>query len=189
VLADAIIDSLDVLDLFDMDSQPVLIANGDLRVVNSELLRWICQESFCTKQAVQKIMVTGAVGYVIEHRPVQPSEMAIRTMLTKGPKEGGLIGRLPPLKIEESRHEAAPPTAEPTPVLDERGQLEYAAGQRALARFANPEARTQLEMARGAEVLAKYQNQRAAVEPPVVEEHQVFAGKPNDSVDPTSTQA
>jgi hypothetical protein len=185
-LSDAIAGALDRIPIFEHDGRPVLLVDGALRTVNSEVLRWTLEGYFVTPHLVQR---EGRLE--LEYRGVRPNEMVARSMLTAEPKQGGLLGKLPRLEIEQPRQQAAPP-AEPRPVVMDGSKeaVERARGQEVLARFTNPEERTRLEMARGAEVLAKYQSQRAAVETPAVEEHPVFIDKTDDSpVDPASTQA
>jgi hypothetical protein len=183
VLTDAIVDSLDRIDLFQHENGIVLVANGKVQTVSSAELRWIIEASFVQKCTVRKILATGAIGHEIEFRPIRPSEMAVRTMLTKEPKYGGLLGRLPPLEIEEPRQEVAPAIA-PIAMDGSKEAVELARGKQVLARFANPDERRELELARGAEILARFANRQQA--PAAEESIPVFIDK---TVDPTSTQA
>jgi hypothetical protein len=164
-----------------------LVANGKVQTVGSAELRWILAASFVTKH----VMNTGTAWrpvLKVEHREVNPSETAVRAMLTKDAREGGLRGRLPRLQIETPRQEAAP-VEEPTPVVMDGSKeaLEYAAGRKTAARFASNAEQTRLEMAQGAAVSARYAGRQAPVETPVIEEvHPVFIDK---TVDPAGPQA
>jgi hypothetical protein len=145
VLADAIVGALDILDLFQHEGSIVLVAGGEVRVVGGELLRWLIEATFVTKHVVRKLL---GLKHEVELRPVNPSEQAVRAMLTKEPREGGLSGRLPVLQVEEPRLTAAPaapeaPKFEPHPV-------EQAAGRAVVARHANSAERTKLETEQGA---------------------------------------
>jgi hypothetical protein len=161
VLADAIVSALDVIDLFEHQGGLVLVANGEVRNVNSELLRWLIEASFVQKHVVRKLP---GLGHEVELRPVNSNEMSIRAMLTKEPREGGLIGRLPVLQIEMPQLEVAAPQKQP--LIVETAPAEHAAGRAAVARHANSDERRRLEIERGAQVVERYrQGRQAAVEP------------------------
>jgi hypothetical protein len=169
VLADAIVNALDVIDLFEHQGGLVLVASGELRPVNSELLRWIVEATFVTKHVVRKLP---GLGHEVELRPVNPNEMSIRAMLTKEPREGGLISRLPVLNVETQGFAApaAPVEKEiassPLPEV----QAELLAGARTSARYANAAERTRLEAQRGAEVSARHAARQVKAETPAVVE-------------------
>jgi hypothetical protein len=143
-------------------------------------MRWILAETFATKAVVQK-----GLGYEVEYRPVNPNEMAIRAMLTKEPRDGGLIGRLPRLEIEQPQAPVMPPEPEPSFLPDDHPEV--IASRRAAARYSNQNERTALESARGAEKSAEFARRQAAAaagekfgetqvaEPQIVESYPVFA--------------
>jgi hypothetical protein len=177
VLADAICGALDIIDLFQHEGGVVLVANGELQVVHAGHLRTIVESLFATKSVVQR---EGRLE--VNYPPVSPSEMSIRAMLTKEPRDGGLIGRLPILQIEQLRVAQPETVAPPEPVFipGSREEAEYLTSKRVAARYANPGARTELESQRGAEVSARYARQQqqaaAATEPPiVVESYPIYA--------------
>jgi hypothetical protein len=182
VLQDAILGSLDILDLFDDSGRVVLVANGELQAVNSEHLRMIIEELFVTKHVVRK-----GLRHEVEYQPVRPNEMAVRALLRAEPRDGGLIGRLPRLEVEQPQVQAPP---EPAPVFMQPGsreEAEFLAGQRGYQRLANTDARTELESRRGREVSERYANQRrqaaatagTPVETVVVESYPIYAPPPN----------
>jgi hypothetical protein len=175
VLRDAIVGALDVLDLFDEGGRVVLVANGELQMVNADYLRTILESLFATKAVVRKIGVTGRFEHVVELKPIQPSELAVRALLTKEPKDGGLAGLLPVLQIETQGFATAPVAPAEKPPI-ETNPVEHAAGRAAVARHAASAERTRLEIARGAEVVERHrQGRQTAVEPtPLVEEYPVF---------------
>jgi hypothetical protein len=148
------------------------------------LLRWLIEATFVEKRVVQTLP---GLRHEVELRPVSPSEMAVRAMLTKEPREGGLIGRLPVLQVETQGFAvAAPAAARQSAMMGD--SVECARGAEVVARRANAGARLELEKARGAEVVARYQGRPAAVETPVEESIPVFApAEANDVTgDPTS---
>jgi hypothetical protein len=172
-LREAIVGALDVLHLFDDGGRVVLIAKGELQAVNAEYLRMILESLFVTKHVVRK-----GLKYEVEFRPIQAGELAVRSLLTKDPKDGGLAGLLPVLNVETQGFAAPVAAAEkeitssPLPEV----QAEILAGRRTAARYADAGARTELEKARGAEMVRNYQGQRAAaVAPPIEESIPVFA--------------
>jgi hypothetical protein len=122
---------------------------------------------------------------------MSPSEMAVRALQTKEPRDGGLLGRLPVLQVEQPQMPMPP---EPAPVFEPGSQLEaeYLAGQRGYARVMNTSERTALEIQRGREVserYAKQQQQQTAAEAPietvVVESYPIYAPPPaNDPAEP-----
>jgi hypothetical protein len=182
-LRDALLGSLELIDVFEEHGSPVLVADGQLRPVGARELRWLVEELFVEKYTVRTV----GGQYQVEYRPVRPSEAAIRTMLTAEAKYGGLIGKLPPLTVEPQMSVAP----EPASVLPD-DHPEILASRRTQARFANPDARRDLESARGREVSARYarQQQQAAAEPietQVVESYPVFA--PPKPAEPTPSVA
>ena len=172
-LQKAIIDSLDILHLFDEGERPVLVAGGEVRNIGSEQLRWIISETFVTKHVVRKLP---GLKCEVEHRPVYPSEMAVRALLTKEPNEGGLRGKLPVLEVETQGF-TAPAAPEPPAALGlPDDPPEILAGRRTAARYADSDKKRELEMKRGAEVVERYrrgQQVAPAVQPPA-EDHPVF---------------
>jgi hypothetical protein len=106
VLAGAIAGRLDRIDLFEMDGGFVLLAAGELRPVGGEALRGIIRSNFVTKNL--RIGAGGTVEKVFV--PVEPSEGAIRQLLTAPVREGGLQGLLPPVIMAAPRqHEPQQP--------------------------------------------------------------------------------
>jgi hypothetical protein len=171
VLRDAIAGALDILDLFQHEGSIVLVANGEIRNVNSELLRWLIEATFMEKHVVRTFP---GLRHEVEYRPVNPSEMAVRALLTKEPRDGGLVGVLPPLVIERPQvlaREEKPEVA--TSNLPEV-QVELTAGAAQVARHGNTAERTRLEGQRGAEVVARNEGRQAVVDPsarePIAEE-------------------
>jgi hypothetical protein len=185
VLRDAIIGALDVLDLFQSEGGIVLVANGEVRNVSSELLRWLIEASF-----VEKVVTRTLPGlkHEVEFRPLNPSEMAMRALLRAEPREGGLIGLLPVLNVETQGF-AAPVTpvekeTASSPLPDDHPEV--LASQRTTARYADAAARTELEKARGAERVAYYEGRQAPETPIVDESYPAYLpGKAEDS-DPAS---
>jgi hypothetical protein len=149
VLADAIVARLDVIDLFD-DGQLILVAGGGLHHVNAEILREIIRTNF-----VSKCIVNTGTGLAIKYRPVEVSELVVRTLLTAPPHQGGLVGRVPPVMMEAPRQ-----LAEPAEVVVPSNPVEHEAGQRALARHAGGASgeRTRQEIERGKQRLAQLRN-------------------------------
>jgi hypothetical protein len=186
LLSNAIADSLDRIPMFNRGGQPVLLIDGALRVVNAELLGWLVEAHFTTPHVVEK-----AGRLELEYRGVRANEMVLRHMLvtTEG-KHGGLLGRLPVLRVEEPQVavEEKPQKATPS-LLDDHPEV--IAGRRELAKHADAAARLELEKARGAETLAKYQGRQAAVETPMEDSIPMhLPEKPNDAaVDPAGTRA
>jgi hypothetical protein len=86
---------LDRIDLFDDNGQIVFLAQGGLHNVTGEVLRAIIRAHFASKH-----IVNVATGLGIEFRPVEPSELVVRTLLTAPPRDGGLIGK--PRFVERS---------------------------------------------------------------------------------------
>jgi hypothetical protein len=188
VLRDAIRGALDIIDLFQHEGGIVLVANGEVRNVGSELLRWIIEATFVEKVVARKLLGS---RHEVEYRPVNPSEQAVRALLRAEAKEGGLLGQLPVLRVEEPQLTAAPVTAPEAPKFEPH-PVEQAAGARQVARYANAGARLELEKARGAEVVENYrQSRQVAVEAPVEESIPFHApAETNDSaVDPADTRA
>jgi hypothetical protein len=197
VLRDAIIGALDILHLFDDGGRVVLIAGGEVCNIGSEQLRWIIAETFAEKHVIRKLP---GLNYEVKLRPVQPSELAVRALLTKDPKDGGLAGLLPRLEVETQGF-AAPVTApEPKPI--ETNPVEHAAGLAAIARHASSAERTRLEVEQGRRVSERHRlGQQAAVqEAPAVEEYPALvegqqpppharAEAKDSAVDPASPQA
>jgi hypothetical protein len=180
VLSDAIAGALDIIDLFEHDGGVVLVANGEVRNVSSELLRWLIEATFVEKRVVRTLL---GLRHEVELRPVSPSEMAVRAMLTKEPREGGLIGRVPVLQVETPQREVAPPPEKPLMVLN---PAELEAGRRQVERYTAyaSDERRRLEMERGAQVVERHSQGRQAVreEPPVVESYPIrFAADGGDA--------
>jgi hypothetical protein len=150
-LADAIVARLDRIDLFDDGGRLVLIAGGGLHNVNAEILREILRANFATKH-----IVNAATGLEVTFRPVEVSELVIRTLLTAPPQDGGLGGRVP-LAMPEPREMAAVPEAEPPQVPS--NPIEDAAGKAALAKHAGAGGeRTRGEIEKGQQRLAQLRN-------------------------------
>jgi hypothetical protein len=84
-LSDAIVGALDIIDLFQHEGGIVLVANGEVRNVNSELLPWLIEASFVEKHVVRKLL---GLRHEVEYRPVSPSEQAVRALLRAEPREG-----------------------------------------------------------------------------------------------------
>jgi hypothetical protein len=173
-LRDAIVGALDIWDLFEGQGGIVLIANGAMHAINSEQMRWILTETFVTKHVVRKLL---GLRYEVDYRAVNPSEMAVRALLRADSRDGGLIGYLPVLNIEEPLRAPVPPekqlaTSSPLPEI----QRELDAGARQVARRSDASRREE-ELKRGAEVVEKYRRGRqVAVETaPVVEEYPIHA--------------
>jgi hypothetical protein len=150
----------------------VLVANGELQAINAGYLRTIVESLFVTKHIVRK-----GLRHEVEYRPANPSEAAVRALLRADQSDGGLLGRLPPLVVEEPQAavEEKPQEVMSSPLPEV--QAEFEAGRRTAARYADSAERTRLEAQRGAEVSARYAARQAAVdpstraqEPPVVEE-------------------
>jgi hypothetical protein len=141
VLANAVVNALDRIDLFEIDGGLVLLVDGDLRPVSNEILREVIRENFVTKQL--RIAADGAVEK--SYAPVEPAETAIRQMLTAPVKEGGLIGRLPPVQVTTAPQVAAEPQAG---LPDDHP--ETIAGRRALARHAGIGTHQEIEAGRAA---------------------------------------
>jgi hypothetical protein len=158
VLREAICGALDILHLFDEGGRTVLVAGGEVQPVNAESMRWIIAETFVEKHVIRKLP---GLNYVVEFRPVNPSELAVRALLRADQRDGGLTGKLPMLEVETQGF-AAPVAAPPAAPGLPDDHPEVLAGRRTQARYANTGAQTELEKARGAEMVAKYQGQRAA---------------------------
>jgi hypothetical protein len=147
-IAGAIAGALDRIDMFELDGRLVLLVDGELRNVNAAILREIIRTNFATKHLVQ-----AGAGLGVEYRPVEVGELVIRTMLTAPPRDGGLVGRVPPVMMEAPRQvEEAAPVVMMDPV-------EFEAGQRALAKHtgAASSERTRQEIERGKQQLAELQ--------------------------------
>ena len=157
---------MDILDLFQHEGGIVLVAKGELQVVNNDLLRWLIEATFVEKHVMRTLP---GPRYEVEYQLVRPSESAVRTLLTREASEGGLRAKLPVLQIEEPQL-MAPPVAAPAASGLPDDHPEAVAGRRTLARYADADKKRELEMARGAAVRAKYEGRQAAVETPVVEE-------------------
>jgi hypothetical protein len=146
-LADAIVSALDRIHLFELDGALVLLAGRELHGVNGQVLREVLRANFATKH----IVVTGA-GLGVEYRPVEVSELVVRTLLTAPPQQGGLVERVPAAAMEAPRQ-----------VLEEVAVgegVEFEAGQRALARHAGEASgeRTQQEIERGQQRVKELRN-------------------------------
>jgi hypothetical protein len=146
-LADAIVARLDRIDLFDDGGQLVLIAGGRLHNVNGEVLREILRPNFATKH-----LVTAGAGLSVEYRPVEVSELVMRTLLTAPPQDGGLIGRVPLVTMEAPRQVTA---VEETAAVT--NPAEHAAGQAALMKHAGAGGqRLREELEAGRQALARF---------------------------------
>jgi hypothetical protein len=148
-LADAIVGALDRIDIFDNGGGGlVLLAGGGLHNVNAEVLRAILRANFATKH-----IVNTATGLNVEYRPVEVSELVVRTLLTAPARDGGLLERVPAVQMEAPQQmikEAAAAVVVTNPV-------EHAAGQAALAKHGAAAAeRLREEMEAGARTLAKF---------------------------------
>jgi hypothetical protein len=117
-----------------------------LNNVGGELLRKVLRENF-----VSKCLVTTGAGLEIAYRPVEVSELVIRTLLTAPVRDGGLVGRIPQVVMEPPRQ-----VSEETAPAVIWNQVEYEAGQRALARHAPGSERLREEIEAGQRALAKY---------------------------------
>jgi hypothetical protein len=114
--------------------------------VNAEVLREILRTNFATKH-----LVAAGAGLSVEYRPIEVSELVIRTLLTAPVQDGGLLGRVPPVQMEAPRQvvEEAAPVVPSNPV-------EHAAGKAALAKHAGAGGeRTRGEIERGQQRLAQ----------------------------------
>jgi hypothetical protein len=192
VLRDAICGALEVLDLFQHEGGIVLVARGEVRNVGSEQLRWIIQETFVEKRVVRKLP---GLKYVVEYRPVNPSELAVRALLRADPMDGGLAGVLPVLNVEQGFATAAAPVEKEITSLLPDDHPEVLASRRTSARYADAAERTRLEGQRGAQVVEKHrQGRQVATDPsarePIAEESYPaqLPGKAEDS-EPASSQA
>jgi hypothetical protein len=149
VLADAIVARLDRIDLFEEG----LLVDGGLRNLNGELLRKVLRDNFATKHLVQR-----GSRLEVEHRPVETSELVIRTLLTAPPQDGGLtgrLGRLPKVQLEPPRQTAV---QEPQVISN---PIEHEAGQRALRRHADlGNERLREEIEAGQQALARHAGER-----------------------------
>jgi hypothetical protein len=147
-IADAIAGALDRIDIFEDGGRLVLLAGGGLHNVNAEVLRAILRANFATKH-----LVTAGGGLSVEYRPVEVSELVVRTLLTAPPRDGGLLGRVPMAQMEAPRQvEEAAPVVPSNPIED-------AAGKAALARHAGAGGeRTRGEIERGQQRLAQLRN-------------------------------
>jgi hypothetical protein len=125
-LSDAIVARLDRIDLFEDEGRLKLLVNGGWQIVTGEVLRGIIRGN-----CAHKCLVTTATGLAVELRPVEPSELVIRTMLTAPPRDGGLLGRVPAAVIEPPRAQEVAAAAVPP-----MEGIEFEAGQRALAKHA-----------------------------------------------------
>jgi hypothetical protein len=148
-LADAIVGALDRIDMFDDGGgRLVLVAGGGLHPVNGVVLREILRANFATKH-----IVNAATGLEVAFRPVEVSELVIRTLLTAPPRDGGLIGRVPMVQMEAPRQ-----VAEEVAVMV-ANPIEDAAGKAALAKHAGAGGeRTRQEMEKGEQRLAQLLN-------------------------------
>jgi hypothetical protein len=170
VLRDALVGALDVLDLFQSEGGIVLVARGEVRNIGSAELRWILQETFVAKRVVRKLP---GLNNEVEYRPVQPSELAVRALLTKDAREGGLLGCLPVLQIETLGFAAAAPVEKEITSNLPDDHPEVLASRRTTARYADSDKRTRLEAQRGAEVSARHAAQQVRTETPAVVEESI----------------
>jgi hypothetical protein len=148
-LADAIVARLDRIDMFELNGALVLLAGNELHGVNREVLREVVRANFATKH-----LVTAGAGLSVEFRPVEVSELVVRTLLTAPPQDGGLIGRVPAVMMEAPRQTAAEEVAMPS------DPLEAARGAQVLARHAAAgDERTPQEIERGRQRAAEFAGQ------------------------------
>jgi hypothetical protein len=150
-LADAIVARLDRIDMWELDGALVLLAGGELHNVNGVVLREILRANFATKH-----LVTAGVGLSVEYRPVEVSELVMRTLLTAPPADGGLLGRVPAVTMEAPRQAAV----EEAMVITD--PVEHAAGQAALMKHAGAGGqRLREELEAGRQALAKFRTSSA----------------------------
>jgi hypothetical protein len=184
VLREAICGALDILDLFQHEGGIVLVAKGELQVVNNDLLRWLIEATFVEKHVIRTLP---GPRYEVEYQLVRPSESAVRTLLTREASEGGLRAKLPVLQIEEPQL-MVPPAAAPTAPGLPDDHPEAVAGRRTLARYADADKKRELEMRRGAERVAYFEGRQVKAETPAAEES-IPAYAPAEAKDGTKDPA